>query len=220
MYWAMSRRVRVMSGFRMREAKKRVAVLVSGRGSNLQALLDACAQADYPAQVVAVGSNIPDAYGLTRAANAGVPTFTCSHKDYDGREAFEDALVAALMPYQPDLICLAGFMRILTPRFLNAFPNRVLNIHPSLLPKYKGLHTHQRAIEAGEREAGCTVHLVVPEMDAGPVVVQKRVPVLPGDDADKLAQRVLGVEHGAYVDAVQRVCDGTTNLDRLAETHL
>lgn len=197
--------------------KKRLAVLVSGRGSNLQALIDACADPAFPAEIVVVGSNIQEAYGLERAKQAGIPTITVPHKNYSDRQAFETALVTGLRDYQPDLVCLAGFMRILTPHFLSAFPNRVINIHPSLLPLYKGLDTHARAIANGDAFGGCSVHLVVPEMDAGPVIVQKKAPILSGDTPETLAARVLELEHGAYVEAVWAVCSGTTDLDILGQ---
>jgi phosphoribosylglycinamide formyltransferase-1 len=181
----------------------RLAVLISGRGSNLQSLIDACAEADFPARIAVVLSNKADAYGLERAKQAGIPAVTVSHKDFGTRGDFEDALLTTLAPYNADLVCLAGFMRVLTPRFIAPWAGRLLNIHPSLLPAYKGLHTHERAIESGDTESGCTVHLVTPELDDGPIIVQKRVSILPGDTPDTLAARVLEQEHTAYPEAVR-----------------
>ncbi len=182
-----------------------VSVLISGNGSNLQALIDACAQPDYPARIVQVISNKAKAYGLERAAKAGIPTKVISHKDYDGREAFDAALHDAILSSDAQLVCLAGFMRLLTPDFVNKWEGRMLNIHPSLLPDYKGLDTHARALADGKKEAGCTVHYVVPEMDAGEIIVQKRVPILDGDTAEDLQQRVHEVEHLAYPEALRKV---------------
>jgi phosphoribosylglycinamide formyltransferase-1 len=196
--------------------RKKLAVLVSGRGSNLQALLDACADPAFPAEIAVVVSNIPGAYALDRAQQAGVATEVCSHKNYDGKAAFEAALIDKLAPYHIDLVCLAGFMRILSPVFLAAYPNRVINIHPSLLPLYKGLDTHARALADNAREGGCTVHLVIPEMDAGPIIVQKSVAIAAGETPDSLAAKVLEQEHIAYVEAVRAVCEGTVDLDTLA----
>jgi phosphoribosylglycinamide formyltransferase-1 len=183
--------------------KLRLAVFISGRGSNMQALIESCAQADFPAQIEVVVSNRPDAAGLQRAKEAGITTAIIDHKKFTGREEFENALSAALIPHTIDLICLAGFMRVLTPHFLSAWQGRIINIHPSLLPDYKGLHTHERVLQDGRGESGCTVHHVVPEMDSGPIIVQKRVPVLPGDTPETLAKRVLEQEHIAYPEAIR-----------------
>jgi phosphoribosylglycinamide formyltransferase 1 len=188
--------------------KRPVAVLISGSGSNLQALIDACAQPDYPARIVLVLSNKADAYGLRRAEAAGIPTEVISHKDYPSRAAFEEALDAAIRASGAEIVCLAGFMRILEDAFVQKWQGRMLNIHPSLLPKYKGLHTHQRALDAGDTEAGCTVHLVVPEMDSGPIIKQATVPILPGDTAETLAQRVLAQEHIIYPEALKLLAEG------------
>lgn len=187
--------------------KKRVAVLISGSGSNLQALMDACAAPDYPAQIVQVISNKADAYGLTRAENAGIATAVISHKDYPDRAAFEAVLHETLTAAKPDMVCLAGFMRILEAGFVQKWQDRMINIHPSLLPKYKGLHTHRRAIEAGDKEAGCTVHWVVPEMDSGEIIGQKRVPILPDDTEETLTARVLEQEHILYPEALRKVIE-------------
>ena len=183
--------------------KKPIAVLISGRGSNLQCLIDACAQPDYPARIVAVISNRPDAYGLERAREAGITAIAIDHKAFETREDFEAALDAALREAGAEFVCLAGFMRILTPGFVNAWSGRMINIHPSLLPKFKGVDTHARAIEAGETEHGCTVHWVTPGMDEGPVIAQARVPVLPGDTPETLAARVLVEEHRLYPEALK-----------------
>ncbi|WP_043642738.1 phosphoribosylglycinamide formyltransferase [Caenispirillum salinarum] len=186
----------------------KVAVLVSGRGSNLQALLDACADPSHPAEIVAVISNVPGAYALERAEKAGVTTQVIDHKAYDGRPAFEDALNAALDEAGADLVCLAGFMRLLTDAFVDRWHDRMINIHPSLLPSFKGLHTHERALEAGVRFHGCTVHFVRADMDAGPIIAQAAVPVHPDDDADALGARVLEAEHRLYPLALRLVAEG------------
>lgn len=184
-------------------AKIPVAVLISGRGSNLQCLIDACAEPDYPARIVAVISNRPDAYGLERAREAGIAAIGIDHKAYDSRESFEAALDAALREAGAEFVCLAGFMRILNESFVNRWEGRMINIHPSLLPKYKGIDTHRRAIEAGDTEHGCTVHWVTPGMDEGPVIAQARVPVLAGDTPETLAARVLVEEHRLYPQALK-----------------
>ena len=189
-----------------------VVVLLSGTGSNLQALIDSCSSADNPAQVVAVLSNRADAYGLQRAQQAGIATASLDHKAFDGREAFDQALIQAIDAHQPDLVVLAGFMRILTPEFVRHYQGRLLNIHPSLLPKYKGLHTHQRALDAGEREHGCSVHFVTEELDGGPLVVQAVIPVQSQDSASSLAQRVHAEEHRIYPLAVRWFAEGRLRL--------
>ena len=176
----------------------RLAILISGRGSNLQAFIDACADGSLTADIAVVVSNNPDAAGLQRATEAGLPTRTVNHRDYDSRETFDAALVHALAEFEPDLVILAGFMRILTPVFIEPFAGRLMNVHPSLLPKYPGLNTHQRAIDAGDSEAGVTVHYVTQELDGGPPIIQARVPVLADDDADALAARVVVREHVIY----------------------
>ena len=194
--------------------KKRVGVLISGRGSNLQALLDAHGQPDYPAQIVRVISNIPDVLGLERAHKAGVPTAVIPHKNYPDRESFERAVNAQLEADGVEIVCLAGFMRVLTEYFVKSWNGRLINIHPSLLPLFKGLHTHERALEEGVRFAGCTVHFVVPEMDSGPIIVQAAVPVLPGDTPDLLAARVLEQEHVVYPLALALVAQGRTRIEK------
>jgi len=185
---------------------KRVAILISGRGSNMMALVEAMKAEGFPAQPVLILANRPDAGGLEYAKAEGLPTAVVDHTRFDNREAFDAAIHAELKAANADIVCLAGFMRLLTPGFVNKWTGRMFNIHPSLLPKYPGLHTHQRAIDAGDTEAGCTVHYVVPEMDAGEIIGQARVPVLPGDTADTLAERVIGIEHSLYVDCLRKVC--------------
>lgn len=190
----------------------KVGVLVSGRGSNLQALLDACADPSHPAEIAVVISNVPGAFALERAAKAGVPTATVDHKAYDGREAFEGALNEALDAAGVEVVCLAGFMRLLTRGFVERWHDRMINIHPSLLPSFKGLHTHERAIEAGVRFHGCTVHYVRSDMDAGPIIVQAAVPVLADDDPDALGARVLEAEHRIYPLALRLVAEGKARV--------
>ena len=187
---------------------KRVAILISGNGSNMVALV-AAMQGDFPARPVLVFSNNPDAAGLAKASALGVATAAVDHRPFGkDRPAFEAAMAATLDAAQPDIICHAGFMRILTPGFVARFADRMLNIHPSLLPKYPGLHTHQRALAAGDREAGCTVHLVTADLDAGPVLGQTRVPVLQGDSEASLAARVVVQEHRLYPAVLQRFAKG------------
>ena len=172
----------------------------------MQALLDASKSDDYPAEVVAVLSNKADAYGLTRAENAGVDTITLSHTSFDSREDYDQVLIEKIDAYDPDLVVLAGFMRILTPGFVQHYSGKLLNIHPSLLPKYQGLNTHQRAIDAGDKEHGVSVHFVTEELDGGPVILQAKVPVFPGDDAGDLADRIHEQEHRIYPLVVKWFC--------------
>lgn len=187
---------------------QRVAILVSGGGSNMVRLVESMT-GDHPARPVLVLSNDPEAGGLRRAAEMGVPTAAVSHKPFKGdRAAFEAALSEPLAAARPDIICLAGFMRVLTEDFTRRWQGRMLNIHPSLLPKYRGLHTHARALEAGETEAGCTVHEVTAELDDGPVLGQARVPILPGDTPETLAARVLVEEHRLYPAVLRRFAAG------------
>lgn len=188
-----------------RAGKIDIAVLISGRGSNLQSLIDACARDDFPARISVVLSNKADAYGLVRAQTAGIPTHVISHKDFADRESFERAMLECLSAHPVDLICQAGFMRILTSTFISPWRGRLINIHPSLLPKFKGLHTHERAIEAGEAEAGCTIHFVNEGVDEGEIILQRSVPIMSGDTPDILAERVLEQEHIAYPEAVQKL---------------
>ena len=193
-------------------ARLRLAVLISGRGSNLQALIDACGAPGFPAEIVRVISNEPGAGGLERAAAAGIATTVVPHRDYPSREAFEVRLDAEIRAAGTGLVALAGFMRLLTAGFVEAWRDRLINIHPSLLPAFKGLHTHERALEAGVRFTGCTVHYVRPAMDEGPIIVQAAVPVLPGDDAGSLAARVLAQEHVIYPLAVRLIAEGKVSV--------
>lgn len=196
----------------------RVVVLISGSGSNLQALIDGVAAGNLPIEIVAVISNRPEVLGLTRAANAGIPTLVLDHKGFASREAFDQELMRAIDSYTPGLVVLAGFMRILTPEFTQHYLGRMLNIHPSLLPKFQGLHTHQRAIDAGETRHGVTVHFVTAELDGGPAIVQAIVPVLKTDDANVLAKRVQRQEHVIYPLAVKWFAEGDLRmLDGKAE---
>jgi len=186
----------------------RLAILISGRGSNMEALLQAAADPAYPALPVLVMSNRPEAKGLETAAAAGIPALAIDHKLYGkDREAFERALDAELEAAGTEIIALAGFMRVLTPWFVNKWEGRMINIHPSLLPKYKGLDTHQRAIDAGDAEAGATVHWVSPGVDDGEIIQQASLPILPDDTADTLAARLLPVEHRLYPEALARACE-------------
>jgi len=185
-------------------------VLISGSGSNLQALIDA--QAHWPYRICAVISNEPDAFGLTRARRAEIHTEVLSHRGFPDRESYDLALAGVIDRHAPDLVVLAGFMRILTPGLVSRYAGRMLNIHPSLLPKFRGLHTHQRALEAGETEHGASVHFVTAELDGGPVILQARVPVLPGDDPETLAARVLTQEHRLYPTVVGWFAQGRLRL--------
>jgi phosphoribosylglycinamide formyltransferase 1 len=185
----------------------KLAILISGRGSNMEAILETARDPAYPAQPVLVLSNRPDAKGLETAAAAGIPTAAIDHKTYGkDREAFERAMHEQLTEAGVEIIALAGFMRVLTPWFVNTWEGRMVNIHPSLLPKYKGLDTHQRALDAGDTEAGCTVHWVSPGVDDGEIIQQASLPILPGDTADSLAARLLPVEHQLYPEALAKAC--------------
>ena len=193
--------------------RKRVAILISGRGSNMTALIDAAGDADFPAEIALVVSNRPDAKGLAFAQARGIATAVVDHRAFPSREAFEDALAAKLRAASIDIVCLAGFLRMLTARFVEPWRGRMLNIHPSLLPEFKGLDTHARALAAGAKIHGCTVHFVVPELDSGPIVLQARVPVVEGDDEDSLAERVLSAEHRIYPAALKLVAEGKVTVD-------
>ena len=189
--------------------KKRVAVLISGRGSNMTALIEAAQAKDYPAEIVLVVSNRPDAAGLARAREAAIATAVINHRPFgEDREAFEHALDDELRQYRIDIVCLAGFMRLLTAWFIGRWRGRILNIHPALLPEFKGLDTHRRALEAGVKRHGATVHFVVEETDAGPIISQQSVPVLQGDTEAALAARVLEIEHRIYPEALRLVAEG------------
>jgi phosphoribosylglycinamide formyltransferase-1 len=188
--------------------RKRVAILISGRGSNMAALIAAARDKDYPAEIVLVASNRTDAAGLVRARENGIATEVVDHRCFGKeREAFDRALDAVLQAHRIEIVCLAGFMRVLTPWFVECWQGRLINIHPSLLPAFKGLHTHERAIAEGARQHGATVHFVVPELDSGPIIAQESVHVLPDDTADTLAARVLEVEHRIYPQALRLVAE-------------
>jgi phosphoribosylglycinamide formyltransferase 1 len=194
--------------------RKRVAVLISGRGSNMVALIEAARDPSFPAEIVVVISNDPAAQGLERAAAANIRQEVVNHRQFGrDREAFERALQVALARHETQLICLAGFMRLLTPWFVRQWEGRMLNVHPALLPAFKGLDTHARALQTGAKTHGATVHYVVPEMDAGPIIVQGEVPVLPGDTEATLAARVLEVEHRIYPQALRLVAEGRVTIE-------
>lgn len=191
---------------------KNIVILISGRGSNMEALIAARDKGELPVNIAAVISNKADAKGLETAAKAGIATRVLEHKAFASREAFDTALQALIDEFAPDLVVLAGFMRILTPDFVRHYEGRMFNIHPSLLPAFPGLHTHQRALEEGVRIHGCTVHFVTAELDHGPVVIQAAVPVLADDDEDRLAARVLQEEHRIYPQAVRWFAEGRLHL--------
>ena len=186
--------------------KKRVAILISGRGSNMEALIAACSDPAYPAQIVGVLSNRADAKGLEFAASKGILAYAIPHRDYASREAHDAAMHEALLALAPDIIACAGYMRIMTPGFVEKWEGRMINIHPSLLPLFKGTHTHERALESGVSEHGCTVHYVTAALDDGPTIAQAKVPVLPGDTPETLTARVLVEEHRLYPIALAMVC--------------
>ncbi|MEE2661737.1 MAG: phosphoribosylglycinamide formyltransferase [Pseudomonadota bacterium] len=190
----------------------KTAILISGRGSNMQALVNAASPPEFPARVNLVISNNPDALGLKWAGKVGINTKLINHRDYSNRSAFENELDQSLVGAEVELICLAGFMRLLTQEFVSRWQNRIINMHPSLLPAYKGLNTHQRVINDGVRFTGCTVHFVRPEMDKGPIIAQAVVPVLPNDNAETLASRVLVAEHRCYPFALQMVASGKIKI--------
>ncbi|PFH28430.1 MULTISPECIES: phosphoribosylglycinamide formyltransferase [Burkholderia] len=192
---------------------KKLVILISGRGSNMEAIVRACAQERWPAEIAAVIANRPDAAGLAFAASHGVATAVVDHRSFDGRDSFDAALAAEIDRFAPDLVVLAGFMRILTPDFVRRYEGRLLNIHPSLLPSFKGIHTHQQALDAGVALHGASVHFVIPELDSGAIVAQGAVPVRAGDDAAALAQRVLTVEHVLYPRAVRWFVEGRLRLE-------
>lgn len=187
--------------------------MISGNGSNLQAIIDWVEAGRINANIACVISNRPDAYGLERARNAGIEAICLDHKQYDDRESYDHALLTTLDSYQPDCVVLAGFMRILTSEFVEHFSGRLLNIHPSLLPKYKGLNTHQRALDNGDDEHGLSVHFVTPELDGGPVIIQCKVPVFEDDNADALAQRVQEQERSIYPLVVHWYCSGRLKMN-------
>jgi len=186
-------------------ARKRIAILISGRGTNMAALIEAARDPSYPAEIALVISNIPSAKGLQIAQAAGIKTVTISHKDYSNKSLFEEQILQALNEAKIELVCLAGFMRVLSASFISHFEGRILNIHPSLLPAYRGLDTHKRALADGVKEHGCTVHLVVPELDAGTIIAQAKVPVLEGDTEETLSARVLAAENRLYPEALAKL---------------
>ena len=194
------------------KGKRRIVVLISGGGSNLQSFIDGCADGTLNGDVIAVISNKAGVKGLERAAAAAIPNITLDHNSFASRTEFDVALADVIDSFSPDLVVLAGFMRILTPQFVNRFLGRLINIHPSLLPKYPGLHTHQRAIDAGDSEGGATVHFVTAELDGGPGIVQAQVELLENDTAEDLASRVLVYEHQIYPLAAQWFCEGRLEL--------
>lgn len=199
---------------------KRIVVLISGRGSNMEAIVQACAAEGWPARIAAVVSNRPDAAGLAFARARGIATAVVDHREHASRDSFDAALAAAIDAFEPDLLVLAGFMRILTPAFIDRYAGRIVNVHPSLLPAFTGLHTHRRAIEAGCKVAGATVHFVTAELDHGPIIAQAVVPVLPGDTEQTLSARVLAREHQLYPRAVRWWAEGLLKLDGGIVRHL
>ncbi|MBO6781976.1 MAG: phosphoribosylglycinamide formyltransferase [Alphaproteobacteria bacterium] len=194
-------------------ARLRLGVLISGRGSNLQALIAACADAGYPAEIALVVANRPDAKGLDRARDAGIATAVIEHGDFEDRESFDRAIDAELKQAGVEFVCLAGFMRLLSTWFVESWRDKVVNIHPSLLPSFKGIDAHAQAIAAGVKLSGCTVHIVRPEMDAGPILVQAAVPVLPDDDEHSLSARILEAEHICYPQAVRLIAEDRVRID-------
>ncbi len=200
--------------------QKNIVILISGQGSNMEAIVQACQREGWPARIAAVVSNRPQAAGLAWAAAQGIETKALDHKAFSSREAFDEALMQAIDAFSPDLVVMAGFMRIVTPGFTRHYEGRLLNIHPSLLPAFGGLHTHQRALEAGCQLAGATVHFVTAELDHGPIVAQAVVPVLPGDDEARLATRVLALEHQMYPAAVRWFIEGQLDVSGHRVSHL
>jgi len=193
--------------------KRKTAVLISGRGSNLQALIDACAAPDFPAEIVVVISNVSTAFGLERANKAGIETEVIRHRDYPSREAFDAALHERLLAAGAEFVCLAGFMRLLGPDFVRRWEGRIVNIHPSLLPEFKGLQVHERVLAAAATVSGCTVHFVTPELDDGPNIVQEKVAVAEGDSVETLSARVLEAEHRIYPKALRLLAEGRVRLE-------
>jgi phosphoribosylglycinamide formyltransferase-1 len=193
--------------------RRRIAILISGRGSNMVSLIEAARAPDFAAEIALVLSNRPDAAGLERASRAGIEAIAIDHKAYSTRESFEQALDAALRERNIEFVCLAGFMRVLTTWFVERWAGRMINIHPSLLPLFRGTHTHKRALEEGVLVHGCTVHFVVPELDAGPIIAQAAVPVIPGDTEESLAARILIQEHLLYPQALGLICSNQARLE-------
>lgn len=198
----------------MAEKTPKLCVLISGNGSNLQSMIDYIDAGKLNAEIACVISNRPNAFGLTRAENSGIPNLCIDHTQYPDREDYDRALKAKIEEYSPDCVVLAGFMRILTPDFVEYFSGKLLNIHPSLLPKYKGLNTHQRAIDNGDTEHGVSVHFVTPELDGGPVIIQSRVPVFEDDDSSTLASRVQEQERDLYPLVLRWFCEGRLTMNQ------
>lgn len=196
------------------QPRLRLVVLISGSGSNLQAIIDACTGQHIHADIAAVISNRPDAYGLTRAQQAGIPSVVLDHKAFANRESYESRLQTTIDAFRPGLVVLAGYMRILQPDTVEHYLGRMINIHPSLLPEFQGLNTHQRALDAGHTKHGASVHYVTPELDGGPVILQSSVPVKPGDDASSLASRVLAQEHLIYPQVIDWIAQGRVSMDK------
>lgn len=197
-------------------AKKRIGVLVSGNGTNLQAIIDSTERKELDAEIVVVISNIKDAYALERAKNHNIPAVVINHKDFPNREAFEKALIEELDKRKADLVCLAGFMRVLTPFFVNHYKNRIMNIHPALLPAFKGLyghHVHEAVLKSGAKFSGCSVHFVTEDVDGGPILVQRIVPVKDNDTPDTLAERILVEEHKAYSAAIKLFIENRIKIE-------
>ena len=192
----------------------KIVVLISGNGSNLQSIIDAIAERNLNAEICAVISNKQNAYGLQRAKNHGITSHWIDHKTYSSREQFDQALIKSIDPYKPDLIILAGFMRILTEAFVGHYQGKIINIHPSLLPKFRGLNTHQRVLEEGDSEHGATIHLVTPDLDGGPTIVQARLPIVAGESAEKLAEKVQRLEHKIYPLVVEWFSESRIKLDQ------
>ena len=188
------------------------AILISGEGTNMQALIDCCGEEKIAAKIALVVANVSNAQGLKRAKNSGIPTTVIDHKNYSNRESFENQITEKLHAKNIEMVCLAGFMRLLTKKFVNEWYNRLINIHPSLLPAYKGLNTHQRALKDGVKFTGCTVHYVRPEMDTGPIIAQAVVPIFPDDNLETLSRRVLAVEHRCYPLALQMIAGGKVSI--------
>ena len=199
---------------------KNIVILISGRGSNMEAIVRACASEGWPARVAAVVSNQPEAPGLTFAAGRGIPTAVVAHTSFPDRESFDAELAGVVERFRPDLVVMAGFMRILTPRFVQRFEGRIVNVHPSLLPAFTGLHTHRRALDAGCKVAGATVHFVTADLDHGPIVAQAVVPVLPGDTEATLSARVLAREHVLYPRAIRWIVEGLVHVEGQVVRHI
>ncbi|WP_208435729.1 phosphoribosylglycinamide formyltransferase [Bartonella phoceensis] len=197
--------------------KKQIVVFISGNGSNMVALAKACKQKEYPAEIVAVICDNPQAAGIEKAYHNNLPVHVVDRKSYPSKEAHEESIFTVLSQYQPDLLCFAGYMRLISPRFVKLYEGRILNIHPSLLPSFKGLNTHERILQAGVKITGCTVHLVTEDMDSGKILAQAAVPVYPHDTADSIAQKVLEVEHKLYPEALKVFIEGKDKIGNVQQ---